>query len=102
MRMSLGAALAAPSRVDKRLCRIEARRSLFSTVFARTDRLPDARLPYPQLRGTEARQCRRNGPAVGLGTSQARPWAFAVRRPARSLRHHPDRDRHGIAGLSDT
>src|SRR2546423_843258 len=33
MRMSLGSALAAPSRVDQRVCGIEARRAFFSTIF---------------------------------------------------------------------
>ena len=46
-------------------------------------------------------RCRRNGPPVGLGAPQARPRPSAVRRPARSLRHHPDRHRHGIAGVQD-
>src|SRR4029079_19419953 len=99
--MSLGAALAAASRVDKKLSGPEARRAIFSTVFDRTDRFPDARLSYPQLRRAALQQCRRDRPAVGMGAPQARSRAFAVRGPARSLRNHPDRHRYGIAGVPD-
>src|SRR3546814_8599892 len=39
------------------------------------------------------------GPPVGLGSPQARPWQPAVRGPARSSWHHPDRSEEHTSEL---
>src|SRR3546814_6578490 len=60
---------------------------------------PNASLSHAPLRRTARLRRGGEGPPVGLGSPQARPWQPAVRGPARSSWHHPDRGRRRFGSV---
>src|ERR1700730_8187847 len=59
----------------------------------------DARLPNPHLRSPAPERCGAADAAVRVGAPQARSWAAAFYRFARSLRRDAVRDRYLVAAL---